>query len=77
MKKLMGAVGLALAVAPSALASGSTVSGYGGSAGVAQATVQKTGTLPFTGLSLTGVLLAGLVLVAAGVLIRRKGRPSA
>jgi hypothetical protein len=77
MRKLIGVLGVVLVVAPSALASGSTTSGYGGSAGVAQATVQKTGTLPFTGLSLTGVLLAGLLLVAVGVVIRRKGRPSA
>ena len=76
MRKLIGVLGVALVFAPSALA-GSTTSGYGGSAGVAQATVQKTGTLPFTGLSLTGVLLAGIALVAVGVLLHRKGRPSA
>lgn len=77
MKKLLGVVGAALFVAPSAFAGGSTSAGYGGHAGAVQGTVQKSGTLPFTGLSLTGVLVAGLLLLIAGVVIRRKARASA
>jgi hypothetical protein len=78
MKKLYGIAALALMLAPSAAAAGnSTLHGYGGSAGSVQGTVQKSGTLPFTGLSLVAVVVAGLVLVAIGVLIRRVGRPSA
>jgi len=77
MKKLVSAAVLALAVAPTAAAAGSsTLHGYGGNAGSVQGTVQKSGTLPFTGLSLTGVVIAGLVLVAVGVVIRRMGRAS-
>ena len=78
MKKLLSVTALALLVAPAAMAAGgSTLHGYGGSAGSVQGTVQKGGTLPFTGLSLTGFLLAGLVLVAIGVWLRRKSRASA
>jgi hypothetical protein len=78
MKKIVGAAVLALVAAPAAAAAGgSTLHGYGGSAGAVQGTVQKSGSLPFTGLSLTGVLIAGLVLVAVGVVIRRMGRASA
>jgi hypothetical protein len=77
MRKLLGVAGLALLVASPAFASGnSTLNGYGGSAGAVQGTVQKSGTLPFTGLSLMGFLVAGLVLVAVGALIRHKGRAS-
>jgi len=77
MKKYLGVVGIALLVAPSAFAGGSTSAGYGGHAGAVQGTVQKSGSLPFTGLSLTGVLVAGLLLLVVGVVIRRRARASA
>lgn len=79
MKKLVltwGALA-ALALPALALAGGSTVSGYGGEAGSVQGAVQKSGTLPFTGLSLTIVLVVGVALVALGYLLRRGGRTSA
>lgn len=38
------------------------------------ATVSKGGSLPFTGLDLTIVLLAGIVLIVLGVSLRRIGR---
>ena len=82
MKKLISAGGVVLGflvVPAAALAGGgSTLSGYGGNAGTVQSTVQKSGTLPFTGLSLTAFVVVGLVLVAAGVVLRRRtNRPSA
>jgi hypothetical protein len=79
MKKLvsMSAVlGLLVALPSTALAGGgSTLSGYGGSAGI-RGTVQKSGSLPFTGLSLTFVVLAALALVALGFAMRRGSRAS-
>ena len=80
MKKAisLGSAVLALLVVPAALAGGSTLSGYGGKAGTVQTSVQKGGTLPFTGLSLTVFVVVGLLLVAAGVVLRRRtNRPSA
>ncbi|HZP73288.1 MAG TPA: LPXTG cell wall anchor domain-containing protein [Gaiellaceae bacterium] len=81
MKKLISAGGVVLGflVVPAAWAGGgSTLSGYGGNAGTVQTTVQKSGTLPFTGLSLTAFVVVGLVLVAAGFILRRRtNRPSA
>lgn len=75
MKRILGVVVGGLVFAPSALAAGgSTLSGYGGSAGAVQGTVQKTGTLPFTGFSLLGVLVLAIALIAAGVLIRLRTR---
>lgn len=77
MTKFLIVIGSALFIAPVALAAGgSTTSGYAGAAGTVQTTVQKSGTLPFTGLSLTGVLAFGILLLAAGFLIRRKARAS-
>jgi hypothetical protein len=77
MTKFLIVIGSALFLAPVALAAGgSTTSGYGGAAGAVQTAVQKSGTLPFTGLSLTGVLAFGILLLAAGFLIRRKARAS-
>lgn len=82
MKKLIlagGAVLGSLVVPAIALAGGgSTIPGYAGNAGTVQSKVQKTGTLPFTGLSLTAFVVVGLVLVAAGIVLRRRThRPSA
>ena len=64
---LLGA-GVAHAAAPS-------VAAYGGKAGGVQGQVATVshpgGTLPFTGLNLTVALLAGVVLVALGLYLRR------
>jgi hypothetical protein len=77
MKTFLIVIGSALFAPSLALgAGGSTTSGYGGAAGTAQLAVQKSGPLPFTGLNLTGVLLFGVLLLAAGFLIRRKARAS-
>ena len=77
MKKFLVVVGSALFLAPDAFAAGgSTTSGYGGAAGAAQGVVQKSGTLPFTGLSLAGVLVFGVLLLVLGLLIRRKAQAS-
>jgi hypothetical protein len=80
MKRLisMSAVlGLVIALPSTALAGGgSTLSGYGGSAGSIRGTVQKSGSLPFTGLSLTFVVLAAIALVALGFAMRRGSRAS-
>ena len=67
-----------LAAAPAAMAGGqSSMSGYGGTAGTVQGAVQKSGSLPFTGLSLTAFLIVGLLLIAAGVFVRRRASRSA
>lgn len=72
---LIGSALFGLVVPTVALAGGgSAQDGYGGVAGNVQGTVQKSGTLPFTGLSLTIVLVVGLALVVAGLLMRRGGR---
>ena len=60
-----------MALAPTALA-GSGNSGYGGNAGGAQVSVQKSGTLPFTGLSLTAFAIVGVLLIATGVFLHRR-----
>lgn len=52
------------------------MSGYGGNAGTVQGAVQKSGSLPFTGLSLTAFLVLGLLLIAAGVVVRRRASRS-
>lgn len=78
MKKVisLGSVALGFLAVPAAWA-GSTVSGYAGKAGTVQTSVQKGGTLPFTGLSLTAFVVVGLVLVAVGFALRkRSARPS-
>ncbi len=79
---------VALALAGSALA-GSLTSGYGGMAGTVQSQVkaavaktakpsgvkgQTTGTLPFTGLDLSLIVAGGVVLLLAGMGLRRAGR---
>ena len=63
---------LALLVVPAAWA-GSGMDGYGGNAGTIQGAVHKSGNLPFTGLNLTTVLIIGVLLIAAGVVLHRRG----
>lgn len=79
MKKLVALV-VALFCAPATAAwaaGGSTMGGYGGE-GKAQGLVQKAGTgaghgtLPFTGLSLTIVVVVGALLIVTGLLMRRR-----
>ncbi len=68
---------VSLATAATALA-GTGTEGYGGVSGVAQTKAAGVkGTLPFTGLNLALVVVGGLVLLATGLLLRRRGvRPS-
>ena len=74
-RTFISAAVVCLAVAPTALG-GSSRSGYAGVAGAVQGSVQKSGSLPFTGLSLTAFAVAGLALVATGVLLYRRGHHS-
>jgi hypothetical protein len=71
------AAGAALAQDPT----GSTYAGVGNDitqqAGVAGVAAQSQGTLPFTGLDLAVGIVLGLVLIAVGVLMRRRSRPVA
>jgi hypothetical protein len=80
MKKYMFAsavFGLLIVLPATAWAGGgSTLSGYGGYAGTIQGTVHKSGSLPFTGLSLTFVVGAAIALFALGVVMRRASRAS-
>jgi predicted transporter len=64
-----------LAAAPTALG-GSSEAGYAGNAGSVQGSVQKSGSLPFTGLSLTAFAIVGLLLIVAGVFLHRRGNSS-
>ena len=75
----MGGVAATLVFAAFALAGVATsVSAYGGEGGRAQASVSgavnASSNLPFTGVNLGLIVLAGLVLVAAGLLLRRRAR---
>ena len=64
--------------AGSALAAGTAASGYGGESNVATQAAGTTaagaaqGALPFTGLDLTLIALAGALLLGLGVFIRRR-----
>jgi hypothetical protein len=75
MKKLVLLVGGLLLIPATAVwaAGGSSLtSGYNGSGGAELGLVQKSnGSLPFTGFSLTAVVVAGILLVAIGLLMRR------
>lgn len=67
-----------LVSAPVALAA-SDPSAPSGTAGGAQGQidgVQSAGSLPFTGMNLTLILIGGAVLLAAGFLLRRRGSQS-
>lgn len=77
IKKFTIALAVFLAAAPAAWAGGSSMSGYGGTAGTVQGAVQKSGNLPFTGLSLTAFVIVGVLLIAVGVVVRRRGNRSA
>lgn len=85
MKKLVAlAVALFCVPATAALAAagGATRAGYSGEAGHVQGAIQKAGTasgngtLPFTGLSLTVVVVVGALLIVTGLLMRRRHRPN-
>jgi LPXTG-motif cell wall-anchored protein len=75
---VLGGAGTALVFTAIAVAGVATsVSAYGGEAGRAQASVAgavNASSLPFTGTNLSLIVLAGLVLVAAGLVLRRRAR---
>jgi hypothetical protein len=78
IKKLTFVLAVFLAAAPAAWASGgSSMSGYGGTAGSVQGAVQRSGNLPFTGLSLTAFVIVGVLLIAVGIVVRRRANRSA
>jgi hypothetical protein len=75
---VLGGVSTALVFTALAVAGVATsVSAYGGEGGRAQASVAgavNASNLPFTGVNLGLIVLAGIVLVAAGLLLRRRAR---
>lgn len=85
MKRILvvvAVVAAALALAAAALAGSSVVTGHNsappaaGTLGQAAAPSGKvtSGTLPFTGLDLAGIAGAGVLLVGAGLILRRTAR---
>lgn len=71
-------VGVGLLVVPVALAQDPTVQVYGGRGGdinsSLQGSVASEQTLPFTGLDITLLAAAGLVLLALGIALRKTAR---
>jgi hypothetical protein len=64
-------------VLPAVALAGDRVSNTGGQAvGGTGGTGQASAALPFTGLDLTLIILAGVALMIAGLVIRRRGRSS-
>ena len=61
-----------LVMASVALAQQPTQSGYGGTGGNIQGDVEGSGSLPFTGFAAVPVMLAGLALLMAGLMLRRR-----
>lgn len=70
IKTFLYAAVVFLAAAPTALG-GSSQAGYAGTAGSVQGSVHKSGSLPFTGLSLTAFAIIALLLIATGVFLYR------
>ncbi|HET7137545.1 MAG TPA: hypothetical protein VFI04_04265 [Gaiellaceae bacterium] len=71
LKRLVTTAAVFMVAAPTAFA-GSSQSGYAGKAGAVQGTVQKSGSLPFTGLSLTAFAIVGALLIVTGVFLHRR-----
>jgi hypothetical protein len=74
---LYGLLVVTAVLAPTATAgSGSAVRTYGGPGANVQGQVdtQTTGTLPFTGLDVAVLVVAGLLMLSVGIVIRRLGR---
>ncbi len=71
----------ALGVVPAALAADPDEIVYGGDAGnvqqdLASGALGSDGTLPFTGLNLVLIVIAGIALVATGILLKRRSNPT-
>jgi hypothetical protein len=77
MKRLLVLVsGIAATLAAPTVALAENMSSTRSKGAVAQQAVAGTGSLPFTGVNLALILIAGIALVATGVLLRRKSQSS-